>query len=133
MMDVLVNGPVQPAARLAVALKTTMKPRLLSAWRRWALMLLAVATLSTPASAALTVTCPANRSPVSTTPTTCDAIVNYPAAAASGGTGAVSITYDPPSGSRFPLGVTTVTVTATDSATPTPQTATCTFTVTVRD
>jgi HYR domain-containing protein/Leucine Rich Repeat (LRR) protein len=58
------------------------------------------------------------------------AVVTYPAATATGGVGAVSITYSQNSGTLFPIGTTVVTVTAKDAAN---NTGTATFTVTVRD
>lgn len=73
----------------------------------------------------VTVTCPANMT-VSNTPGQCGAIVNYPAATATGG---ATITYSMPSGSFFPVGTTTVTATATNNC----ETKTCTFTVKVND
>jgi hypothetical protein len=58
----------------------------------------------------------------------CGAVVNYPAATATGSPTPV-ITYSQASGTFFPVGTTTVTVTATNSC----GTATCSFTVTVND
>jgi hypothetical protein len=56
--------------------------------------------------------------------------VNYPAPLASGGTGNVVVVCNPPSGSVFPVGTTTVTCTATDAA---GNSASCSFNVTVSD
>ena len=58
------------------------------------------------------------------------AIVMYPQATATDDYSTPTIMYTAPSGSLFPLGVTTVTVTATDAAN---NTSTGTFTVTVQD
>jgi Tol biopolymer transport system component len=55
------------------------------------------------------------------------AVVTY-AATATGGSGAISIAYSPPSERTLPIGTHTVTATATDAA---GNTASCTFTVTV--
>ena len=74
-----------------------------------------------------TITCPANVV-ANSTPGQCGAIVTYPAATATG-VPAPTITYSHPSGSFFPVGVTTVTATATNSC----GTVSCTFTVTVND
>ena len=59
---------------------------------------------------ACTITCPANIT-VSNDPNQCGAVVNYPAPTSTGACQA--ITCDPPSGSFFPVGTTTVTCTAT--------------------
>ncbi len=74
-----------------------------------------------------TITCPANIV-VNATAGTCGAVVNYPAATATG-TPAPTITYSIPIGSIFPVGVTTVTATATNTC----GTVSCTFTITVLD
>jgi hypothetical protein len=74
-----------------------------------------------------TVTCPANIV-VNAGAGICTAVVNYPAATATG-TPAPTITYSIPSGSTFPVGVTTINVTATNTC----GTASCSFTVTVVD
>ncbi|HEY3128664.1 MAG TPA: HYR domain-containing protein [Acidobacteriota bacterium] len=86
-------------------------------------------TFTVTVSAPLVIVCPA---PIvkSTDPGKCSAVVDYPAAATSGGVGAVSVSYSQPSGSAFLKGTTTVTATATDSA---GDTATCSFTVTIMD
>jgi len=60
----------------------------------------------------------------------CSAVVNYPTPLVSGGTGNVVVVCNPPSGSAFPVGTTTVTCTATDGS---GATATCTFNVAVSD
>jgi hypothetical protein len=74
-----------------------------------------------------TISCPANVT-VNSQPGICGAVVNYPAATATG-IPAPTITYSIPPGSVFPVGTTTVTATATNIC----GTATCTFTVTVVD
>jgi Domain of unknown function (DUF5011)/HYR domain len=72
--------------------------------------------------------CPQNRI-VSTEPGTNSAVVNYEIFASDNVPG-VTTTCSPPSGSRFPLGASTVNCTATDLA---GNAATCSFTVTVHD
>lgn len=72
--------------------------------------------------------CPANIS-VNNDPGECGAIVTFNATATDNCPG-VMISCTPPSGSFFPVGVTTVTCTATDASN---NTSTCTFTVTVID
>ncbi len=74
------------------------------------------------------VTCPANIV-VSNTAGQCGAIVNFTPTATDNCPG-VTVTSNPPSGSFFPVGVTTVTVTAKDASN---NVKTCTFTVTVND
>lgn len=74
-----------------------------------------------------TITCPANIITNSSTGL-CGTIVNYPNAVATGSP-TPTVTYSIPSGSFFPIGVTTVTATATNIC----GTATCTFTVTVNN
>jgi serine protease len=74
------------------------------------------------------VTCPADIV-VNNDPGLCSAVVTY-AASASDNCPGVTIAYDIPSGTAFPVGVTTVTVTATDAHSNTSQ---CSFTVTVID
>ena len=64
-----------------------------------------------------------------TGPGQCAAVVNY-SVSASSSSGAVNVVCDPPSGSAFPKGVTTVKCTATDAS---GKTSSCTFTVTVND
>jgi uncharacterized repeat protein (TIGR01451 family) len=75
------------------------------------------------------ITCPANVI-MSTDPGQCSAVVNYPAPTATDNCPGVTVTCNPPSGSTFPKGTTTVTCTATDAS---GNTATCSFTVTVND
>jgi hypothetical protein len=84
-------------------------------------------TATVVVNAALTITCPANIV-VNAAAGTCSAVVNYPAATV-GGTPAPIVTYSSPSGSTFPVGVTTVTVTASNIC----GAVTCTFTITVND
>jgi len=68
---------------------------------------------------------------VNNTPGICGASsVTYSATANDPCSGLVSITFDPPSGSAFNVGVTSVTVTATDNA---GNSSECEFTVTVND
>ncbi len=74
------------------------------------------------------VTCPANIV-VNNDPDMCSAVVTYAASAADNCPG-VTIAYDIPSGTAFPVGVTTVTVTATDAHN---NSSSCQFTVTVID
>ena len=74
-----------------------------------------------------TISCPGNIT-VNNTIGQCGAIVNYPAAIATGSPVPV-ITYSQNSGTFFPVGVTTVTATATNAC----GVATCTFTITVVD
>jgi uncharacterized repeat protein (TIGR01451 family) len=80
----------------------------------------------TRTSTAPTITCPANMSAPETFPGSGSAEVNYPAPTTTGN--CVTTVCDPPSGSSFPVGTTTVNCTATD---PSNATATCSFTVTV--
>jgi hypothetical protein len=89
-------------------------------------------SLALPAVAANTrvvITCPSDLN-VSNAPGQCSAVVNYPAPLASGGTGNVVVVCNPPAGSAFPAGTTTVTCTATDES---GATAACSFNVTVSD
>ena len=74
-----------------------------------------------------TITCPPNQATPATS--AAGAIVVYPPPTAADDRGAPTVACNPPSGSTFPIGTTTVTCIATDSAN---QTATCAFTVTVR-
>ncbi len=79
--------------------------------------------------AAPAVTCPENRS-VPADPGLEGAYVTYPAGSAQDNCGASPpVTCTPPSGSFFPIGVTTVTCSATDEA---GNVGECTFTVTVK-
>ena len=73
-----------------------------------------------------TITCPANIT-AQTAPDATSAVVNYVATGTDNCPGFL-LSYNPPSGSTFPLGTTTVTATNTDSSN---NAATCTFTVTV--
>ena len=72
--------------------------------------------------------CPANIT-VPATAGQCSAVVNFTVTASDNCPG-VSVVSNPPSGSAFPKGTTTVTATATDAS---GNTATCSFTVTVVD
>ncbi len=71
------------------------------------------------------ITCPANQT-VSNDPNQCGAVVNYPAPTTTGTCN--TVTCNPPSGSFFPKGTTTVTCQATGAPAPS-----CSFTVTVND
>ncbi|HXF48904.1 MAG TPA: HYR domain-containing protein [Verrucomicrobiae bacterium] len=75
------------------------------------------------------VTCPANID-VNNDPATCDAVVNFTATATDNCAPTPSVVCVPPSGTAFPVGVTTVTCTATDDC---GNSSSCSFTVTVRD
>ncbi len=80
-----------------------------------------------------TITCPANVTAVTNQnacPSPACQTVNYPAPVASDNCTLAGVVCNPPSGSCFPVGVTTVTCTATDA---TGNTATCSFTVTTFD
>ncbi len=76
-----------------------------------------------------TITCPANIT-TSNAANQCGAVVNFPAAAVNVDCtgGDATVQANPPSGSFFPVGITTVTVQTQGSAA-----VSCTFTVTVRD
>lgn len=74
------------------------------------------------------ITCPANMTVVSTPSAPCS-VVNFTVTASDNCPG-VTVVANPPSGSCFPLGTTTVTATATDAS---GNTATCSFTVTLFD
>ncbi len=76
-----------------------------------------------------TITCPANIV-VPTDPGKCSAAVNYPSVMATDNCSGVTVATNPPSGSVFQKGTTTVTATATDAS---GNTTTCSFTVTVED
>ena len=76
-----------------------------------------------------TINCPANVL-VGNDPGNCGAVVNYSPATASDNCPGVVANCNPPSGSFFPVGTTTVTCTATDAA---GNSASCTFSVTVND
>ncbi len=75
----------------------------------------------------LAIACPPNVSV--TAPTAAGVVVNYPAPIVSGGCAPFNVVCNPPSGSPFPVGTTTVTCVVTDGC---GQSATCSFTVTVR-
>jgi len=76
-------------------------------------------------SLALSITCPSNITVRATSPA--GAVVNY-TVTTSGGCSAITVIGNPPSGSTFPIGVTTVNCTATDAC---GQQANCSFKVTV--
>jgi autotransporter-associated beta strand protein len=84
---------------------------------------MAVST-NTPGST-LTITCPSNITVTASSPA--GAVVFY-TISASGGCPPVSVVANPPSGSTFPIGTTTVNALATDNC---GQSAPCSFTVTV--
>lgn len=77
-----------------------------------------------------TITCPANLTATVATecPTSSGTGVTFPAPTASDNCPGVVTVCNPPSGSTFPIGTTTITCTATDSS---GNTATCSFTSTV--
>lgn len=77
-----------------------------------------------------TIDCPDNIIAVTGAPTQTGTIVTFPPPTASDDNPGVTTSCNPPSGSIFPVGTTTVTCTATDAA---GNTATCSFTVTVFD
>jgi hypothetical protein len=72
--------------------------------------------------------CPANQTVNESAPGSGSAIVSYTAPTASDNCSGQSVTCNPPSGSSFSVGTTTVTCTATDAS---GNTASCTFTITV--
>jgi len=74
-----------------------------------------------------TITCSCNLTAVTPTPNDPCVVVNFTTTASDNCPG-VTVVCNPPSGSCFPLGTTTVTCTATDAS---GNTATCSFTVTV--
>ena len=74
-----------------------------------------------------TITCPADLTAVTATVTDPCVVVNFTTTASDNCPGVV-VVCNPPSGSCFPVGVTTVTCTATDAS---GNTATCSFTVSV--
>lgn len=76
-----------------------------------------------------TITCPANVTR-STDPNRCSAVVTYPAPMANDNCPGVTASCNPPSGSSFTKGATTVNCTATDTS---GNTANCSFMVTVND
>jgi hypothetical protein len=77
-----------------------------------------------------TINCPANIITRTPNPGDISVFVTYPPPTASDNCGSPIVVCSPPSGSQFPLGITTVSCTATDGAT---STASCTFTITVFD
>ena len=79
-----------------------------------------------PPSTPVAVACPVNMTVPGTGPG--GAVVTFTVAGSGGCGGAVTVTASPPSGSLFPIGLTTVTVVATD---PCGNVARCTFQVTV--
>ncbi len=76
------------------------------------------------------ITCPANITAVAPAPGNTTVPVSYPAPTVTDNCPGAMVACSPPSGSNFPLGVTTVNCTATDSG---GATASCSFTVTVWD
>lgn len=72
--------------------------------------------------------CPASGT-TNTDPGQCSAVVNYTTPTATDNCPGVTVACNPPSGTAFPKGTTTVTCTATDGS----NTTSCTFTVTVND
>jgi hypothetical protein len=76
-----------------------------------------------------TISCPADLM-VGTDEGECSAVVNYDPPVFDDNCPDVTVACDPPAGSTFPVGTTTVTCTATDAA---DNTADCTFDVTVAD
>jgi PKD repeat protein len=75
----------------------------------------------------LTITCPSDLWLLATSPA--GAVINYPPPTVGGGCPPVTVTCNPPSGSTFPVGTTTVNCTANDNC---GQSARCSFQVTVR-
>ena len=75
------------------------------------------------------ITCPANITAIPN-PGGSTVVVNYPAPNVTDNCGVVSVVCTPPSGSAFPLGITTVTCTATDTS---GNMASCSFTITTFD
>jgi PKD repeat protein len=75
----------------------------------------------------LTFTCPSDVWLLATSPA--GAVINYPPPTVGGGCPLVTVTCNPPSGSTFPVGTTTVNCTANDTC---GQSARCSFQVTVR-
>lgn len=76
------------------------------------------------------ITCPADITVDESSSSANSATVNYPAPTASDDSGSVEVNCDPPSGSQFPVGTTSVQCTATD---PSGNTVSCSFNVTVND
>lgn len=92
----------------------------------WLISLVPSFAQTTPGANPLTIVCPTN-----ITLWTCNSEIpwQYQPPTVSGGCSNKVVVCNPPSGSAFPLGVTTVTCRVTDSC---QNSATCTFTVTVR-
>ena len=84
----------------------------------------------TPETTPPTINCPANVTAVAAQPGDVTAVVTYPPPVATDNCSVPTEVCNPPSGSAFPLGTTTVTCTATDAAN---NTAVCSFLVTVFD
>jgi len=82
--------------------------------------------LQTPPSTLPTIACPSNIT-VNNDPNLCSAVVNFTVTAT--GSPAPTVVCTPPSGTAFPVGITTVNCTATNGA----GSASCSFTVTVKD
>lgn len=80
-----------------------------------------------PPGGPVTISCPPNVTATVTVVGSNSAVVNYPAPATSGQ--AATVTCTPPSGSTFPVGMTTVTCVASNSF----GTTNCSFTVTVQN
>ena len=86
-------------------------------------------TVTVTTNQAFTITCPANIT-TNPGPAQCSVAVSYPPPVVTGGCGGSgSATCSPPSGSFFPVGVTTVTCTATGGT----ETVSCNFLITVND
>jgi hypothetical protein len=77
-----------------------------------------------------TIVCPANVTAVTALPGDMSVAVNYPPPVVTDNCPGATVVCSPPSGSSFPLGMTTVNCTATDSG---GATASCSLTVTVWD
>jgi uncharacterized repeat protein (TIGR01451 family) len=76
------------------------------------------------------ITCPPDRDVIAPTPGSTTAIVTFPDPVVTDNCPGATVVCNPPSGSAFPLGLTTVNCTATDSG---GATASCSFNVTVWD
>jgi hypothetical protein len=90
----------------------------------------ATQTVTVSDTTAPVITCPGNLTAVFARPTDASVVVAYAAPAASDNCAGGNVVCSPPSGSGFPVGVTTVTCTARDAA---GNQATCSFTVTAWD
>ncbi len=82
-----------------------------------------VTVVNPPSNCLVSIACPSNIVVTSSVPT----VVNFSVSASDSCGGELTVTSEPPSGSTFPIGTTTVTNTAYDSN----GTNTCSFTVTV--